>query len=119
MTAMSVAGLDQTRAPRGAATCFLRYDENQPALLVLGGDIDARMITRLRDALAAAVRLAGEVVVIDLSRVRSMETAAVRALLTGRRRAERANVRLVLRRPSPAVTRLLACTGLSGTFSVD
>ncbi len=114
---MSVAGLERPTFPSAASgTCFVRYDERRPSFVLVSGEVQGKTILRLRDALGSAVQRATDAVVVDVSRVSSLDTAAVRALLAGRRLAAASGVDFVLQRPSPAVARLLACMGLAGTF---
>ena len=90
----------------------------------------ARTVVRLRDALDAAAvpalreRLIGllrpgmRLLVLDLSRVSSCDSAGLAVLIGAQRRARLLGIVLRLAAPSPQVARLLRLTGLDRTLTI-
>ena len=90
----------------------------------------ARTVVRLRDALDAAAvpalreRLIGllrpgmRLLVLDLSRVRSCDSAGLAVLVGAQRRARLLGIVLRLAVPSPPVAKLLRLTGLDRSLTI-
>ena len=90
----------------------------------------ARTVVRLRDALDAAAapalreRLIGllrpgmRLLVLDLSRVRSCDSAGLAVLVGAQRRARLLGIVLRLAAPSPPVAKLLRLTGLDHSLTI-
>ncbi len=76
------------------------------------GEIDLFTADRLEAALSAALRLAPEIVVIDLSGVTFLDSSGVHRLLAGHRRATARGVRLVIVPGPESVQRTFALCGL-------
>jgi anti-anti-sigma factor len=95
------------------------YVQGPPPRVTLRGHLGPAAAARLREALATAIGAAADTVVVDVSRVDSMNSAVLRTLIAGRRLAAAAGVSLLLHRPSEQMTMLLACTGLRRAFAVD
>jgi anti-anti-sigma factor len=90
----------------------------------------ARTVVRVRDALDAAAapalreRLIGllrpgmRLLVLDLSRVRSCDSAGLAVLVGAQRRARLLGIVLRLAAPSPPVAKLLRLTGLDRSLTI-
>ena len=57
-------------------------------------------------------------VVLDLAEITFLDSSGIRALLLARRQALASGTRLSLRRPSPAVQRVLELTGIADAFEI-
>ena len=87
--------------------------------LVVAGELDLATCEQLEEHLDAASRDHDGDVVVDLAGVRFLDSCALRVLLTAHVDLAARERRLVLRRPSEIVTRVLTVAGLLTTFGVD
>jgi anti-sigma B factor antagonist len=88
-------------------------------IVTLAGEFDLSVETLFAQAVTNDVVLAGHSsVVLDLAAVTFLDSSGIRALLVARRRALACGTRLVLRRPSPPVQRVLTLTGLSERLEI-
>jgi anti-sigma B factor antagonist len=85
--------------------------------VVAEGDIDLAG-GPLLDAAIARVESA-QPLIIDLAAVEFIDSSGLRSLLAASRRAESRGTRVVLRRPSSGVVRLLTITGTAEQFDVE
>lgn len=97
-----------------------RVEPAPERVLVLHGALDVRCTADLRERLYALIATQAEGdVVVDLSAVESIDTTTLKLLAVAHRRAESAGGRVVLRRPGPAVRRLLHLTHLRSLLPVE
>lgn len=88
--------------------------------LVLPERLDATTVHELRDALSLALDAApGAEVVVDVSRVRVVDSVGLGLLMSAHRTCLSSRRRLVLVHPSPTLLRLLAVTRLHRVLHVD
>ncbi len=91
-----------------------------PAVVVrLSGDVDAGLDPKLRHVLSTAVAQRLDRVTVDLADVTFLDCTVLRTLVATRRRCAAAGTRFILRRPCPAVERLLAVTRLDRIFEIE
>src|SRR4051794_17064595 len=86
-------------------------------MVVAEGDIDLAG-GPLLDAAITRVENANPLV-IDLAAVEFIDSSGLRSLLAASRRADARGTRVVLRRPSSGVVRLLTITGTTEQFDVE
>jgi anti-anti-sigma factor len=106
---------------RGGSSSPVRREPRpgpQSVALAVAGDLDTGGADRLRaqldDATAPARRL-----VLDLSQVEHLSSAALAVLVAAHRRLRDGGGALVVRDPSPAVVRVLRVSGLHRVILVD
>ena len=80
--------------------------------ITLAGEIDLATVARLERALSAALGLAPEIVVIDLSGVTFVDSTGVHRLLAAHRRAAERGIRLAIIPGPECVQRTFALCGL-------
>lgn len=86
-----------------------------PNELRLSGDLDAAAVAAYDEALADALARPSARLVLDLSGVTFLASAGLACLI----RTNTVHPDLVLRSPTPAVTRLLEITGMRHLFQVE
>jgi anti-anti-sigma factor len=84
--------------------------------VVVTGDLDAHTCPKL-DAALDPLPGSGDVEV-DMSAVSFMDSSGLRALIGAHQTAESEERRVVVRKPSPPVARLIEVSGLSGHLHV-
>jgi anti-sigma B factor antagonist len=82
------------------------------------GEVDYGSAPALDQRLSAILTVRASAVVLDLSRLTFLDCAALRVLVTARRRAAAHGTTLVLAAPQPKVARTLQITGLDRQFTV-
>lgn len=87
--------------------------------VALTGELDAHTAPALASSLAVLPGDGDGDVVIDVERVEFMDSSGLRVVIDVHQRAADAGRRLVLRRPSAAVQRLLDVSGLSDHLTTD
>lgn len=92
-------------------TDFFRAYSDGDGRVVVSGEIDVLTAAELRRVLQAAIDEAGPRVAVDLGGVEFIDAAGIGALADARAWAHRRGKRLVVQRPSTAVTRLLDLLG--------
>jgi anti-sigma B factor antagonist len=85
--------------------------------LVLVGEIDAHTAPDLAEHLDPLPGDDGDVVV-DVGGIDFIDSSGLRLIVEAHQRAEGADRRLVMRRPSASVTRLFEISGLTGHLTV-
>lgn len=85
--------------------------------LVLVGEIDAHSAPTLADHLDPLPGDGGDVT-IDVEGIEFIDSSGLRLIVEAHQRAEGAERRLVVHRPSPAVTRLFEISGLTDHLTV-
>ncbi|MFD0804786.1 STAS domain-containing protein [Nocardioides caeni] len=92
-------------------------------VLVLGGDLDVRSTGEVRAAVHQHLRDSGPDaegrIVVDISRVASVDATALKVIAAASRQARRRGVRVVLRGTCPAVLRMLHLTHLIRLIDVE
>ena len=86
--------------------------------LTLAGDFDVRCTREVRAAIYELLEGHGDVV-IDMTRVDSIDVTALRVLAVATRNARRSGHHLTLRGPGPAVRRLLLLSHLIRRVEVE
>jgi anti-anti-sigma factor len=79
----------------------------------VAGEIDVATSPRLRDALLDSIRHNGATVLLDMSGVTFMDSTGIGVLIGTERRVAIEGGRLIVCRPSGAVTRLLDVLGVA------
>ena len=81
------------------------------------GEIDMAAAPVFRERLTAVIEANGDdVVVVDLADVSFMDSSGLVVLVEAHQKLESASRKLLIGRPSPAVTRVLEVTGLDRLF---
>jgi anti-sigma B factor antagonist len=80
------------------------------------GEIDMAAAPVFRERLTAVIESNGDDVVIDLADVSFMDSSGLVVLVEAHQKLESASRKLLIARPSPAVTRVLEVTGLDRLF---
>jgi anti-sigma B factor antagonist len=88
------------------------HDHGTATVVRVDGEIDLLTASDFGAELAHAIAMANSTVVIDLSEVEFMDSAAVHMLLNARALAGRVGVRLVLHKPTPEAAQVLEICGL-------
>ena len=88
-------------------------------VVVVTGEIEYGTAHSLRKALAEVARDRATELVVDLANVTFMDSTGLSLLLQVQARCENDRSRLVLRRPSARVLRLLDVSGLTDLFEID
>ena len=98
----------------------MRSTSLRRADLVLPERLDVTTVGELRDAMTLAIESGPDVdVVIDVSRVRVVDSVGLGLLVTTHRNCLRAGRRLVLVDPQPRLLRLLAVTRLHRVLHLE
>jgi anti-anti-sigma factor len=84
----------------------------------LSGGLDFAAAPALREQLIDVLHRGTDLLVIDLSRVLSCDTAGLAVLIGTQRRASLLGIKMRLLAPSLPVARVLRSTGLDRTFSI-
>jgi anti-sigma B factor antagonist len=88
-------------------------------VLLLSGDLDPATTPELHSAVEAARTADDDTVTIDLAAVEFIDSAGLRGLVETFQRLEVDEVALILRRPSPIVSRLLEITALDTVLPIE
>ena len=86
--------------------------------LVACGELDLVTAPTLADAISSLERLQPPRVLIDFTGITFIDVAGLRVLLDAARRARARGGELVLRRPSPPISRILRITALDQSISI-
>ena len=92
--------------------------ESSGTTLVVAGELDLATCEQLEWHIADADRDHDGDVVVDLAGVRFLDSCALRVLITAHVNLAERDRRLVLRRPSEVVTKVLTVAGLLTTFGL-
>ena len=90
----------------------------QPVVRLVG-EVDMATSPAVKNTLAELVEGGHLAVVVDLSEVTFMDSSGLHALVDAQRRLSESGGKVVLRKPGPAVDRLLQITGMSPMFHFD
>jgi anti-anti-sigma factor len=82
----------------------------------VSGDLDPRRLVALDVAISSAVTDGVTSLEVDLDEVTFTSNAVLGALVAARRRCRRGGIRMVVHCVDPAMSRLLAITGLDGSL---
>ena len=107
----------ERQPPTGLSVTVEHIEER--AVMVVAGEVEYATAPMLRNALAEIARSRPVVLVIDLEDVTFMDSTGVSLLLQAKERCETDRSRLVLRRPSARVLRILDVSGLTALFEID
>ena len=80
------------------------------------GEIDMAAAPVFRERLTGVIESNGDDVVVDLADVSFMDSSGLVVLVEAHQKLETASRKLLIARPSPAVTRVLEVTGLDRLF---
>lgn len=87
-------------------------------VIVLSGEADLTTATELCDALNAQIAAGVKLLIVDLSRLRFADSAAIGALARAARTLKTRGGRLELVRPQPAVARTLSLLGVDQAVTI-
>src|SRR5947209_12476767 len=105
-------------SPRHNRLRFALEHGEERTTLLLAGELDCASAATAHLALERAGHDAIEIV-LDLSRVIFLDAAGLRFLISAQRRARAAHRRLIVRRPSRSVRRMIDLTGASPLLSIE
>jgi anti-anti-sigma factor len=88
------------------------------AVIKLGGRLDLAAAPALREQLSDVLRRGPGLLILDLSHVRSCDTAGLAVLIGTQRRARLLGISMRLLSPSLPVAKVLRSTGLDRSFSI-
>lgn len=89
------------------------------AVIAVGGELDFGTVESLHAALRDLARRGSSPVVLDLAAVDFMDSSGISVLVQAKQRADAAAQKLVLRRPTTRVLRVLEVTGLVELFVIE
>jgi anti-sigma B factor antagonist len=95
-----------------------RHRDGDAVVLALGGELDLETAPGLRHRLQEALAERPATVVVDLERLAFLDSTGISVLVEALKQSERQGGRLLLRRPSPAIHRVLEITGLLELFGL-
>lgn len=104
--------------PRAGLTAEIVGQDPVTVCVALRGEIDMDTADHLHHVVSAALRTAGERVVLDMGAVTFLGSCGIRALVLQQTAAEADGRRLVLRDARPIVCRVLQLTGLADVFGL-
>ena len=87
--------------------------------IALEGRLDVRSVADVRTALYAAIDAGSGDLVVDMSRVESIDATGLGMLLGADRRAKQAGRRVVVRDAAPRLMRLLRATRLHRVLTLE
>ncbi len=93
-----------------AAELHVNQLDDEPSVLVVTGELDTHTAPRLDERLDLVA--AGTHLVLDLAATSFVSSAGLSTILKAQRRLTTSGGSLVVRSPSPAVTRLIELSGL-------
>lgn len=112
----------QSEEGAGSGTRALVVDvvpEDGATIVRVAGDVDAHSTAELDRRLADAADRDADLVVLEVSGVTFIDSTGLRTLVAANTRLADRGGRLVLRRPTATLQRLLEITGLDASFDVD
>jgi anti-anti-sigma factor len=89
-----------------------------PTVVELSGGLDIAAAPALREQLIDVLHHGTGLLILDLSNVRSCDTAGLAVLIGTQRRARLLGIKMRLLAPSLAVARVLRSTGLDRSFTI-
>lgn len=94
------------------------HRDGDAVVLALGGELDLETAPGLRHRLQEALAESPATVIVDLERLAFLDSTGISVLVEALKQSERQGGRLLLRRPSPAIHRVLEITGLLELFGL-
>lgn len=88
-------------------------------IVVLAGEADAESAGQLREVLVSQVWRHGRRLVVDVSRLRFVDSESVRVLVVAAKMLQERGGELVLMRPQVAVAKLLGLMGADRVITVE
>jgi anti-anti-sigma factor len=92
---------------------------SEGTVVILSGGLDLAAAPALRDQLIDVLHHRTGLLILDLSRVLSCDTAGLAVLIGTQRRARLLGTKMRLQAPSLPVTKALHSTGLDRSFSIS
>jgi anti-sigma B factor antagonist len=96
-----------------------RSDDADGAVLWLSGELDLASAPQLKEAIHRVELDDQQRLLLDLSELEFMDSTGLAVVVAARDRADAGGGRLVLRRPTPQVERLLALVGLRDQLAFE
>ena len=109
-----MADEEEVLADRVLAAVVRSVDPSGTTVLALRGELDVSSAATVRDEVTAALAESPDALVFDLAGLTFMDSSGIAILLVA---AKAVPVRL--RRPSPAVARLIELTGLTRVLPIE
>ncbi len=100
-----------------AAELHLTQRDDDPSILVVAGELDTHTAPQLDEHLERVE--AGTHLVLDLAATSFVSSAGLSAMLKAQRRLRADGGSLVIRSPSPSVTRLIELSGLGELLGLN
>lgn len=91
----------------------------EPATFVLDGELDPHTSPMLQSLIDDSLADDATTAVLDFASVTFVDSAGLRVIADTHRRLQQAGGGLVVRRPSPGLTKLLTVTGLADHVTVE
>ncbi|HET9091578.1 MAG TPA: STAS domain-containing protein [Acidimicrobiales bacterium] len=95
-----------------------RSDEGSLPVLSLGGEMDLRAATELREALLKALADGGGTVLLDLKGLSFIDSTIISVLIMARKRADTSAGEVRVRNVPSRIERILSITGIDSLFPV-
>lgn len=100
-----------------AAEIHLIQHEEEPAVLIVAGELDTHTAPELEERLESVA--AGTDLVLDLAATSFVSSAGLTTILKTQRRLKASGGSLIIRSPSHAVTRLIELSGLQDILDLS
>jgi anti-anti-sigma factor len=110
-------GWSSASTARPSGVSIARADRTDAAVVVVAGELDAHSASVLVDAIEAVVASGAPEVRVDVAGVGFTDSAGLRSLVIGQRRASAHGLRFRVIGAHGALARLVELTGLSALFT--
>jgi anti-sigma B factor antagonist len=111
--------MDEATAIRPLVVEIAEASSGRAVVVTLAGEFDLSVEKLFSEIVTDGVVQDGHAsVVLDLAEITFLDSSGIRALLVARKQALASGTRLSLRRPSPAVQRVLELTAVVGAFEI-
>jgi anti-anti-sigma factor len=104
--------------PEPAFDVVTTTDEGAAVVVTVHGEVDISTHEQLATALERAATPPARQIVVDLRDVSFLDSTGIRTLLIGWRQAEAQGMSLALRKPKPAVLKVLRITGVDQVLTI-